>query len=381
MNLLTNKDLIVFGEDFARHPHSLEHLLRPLFDNNRFIWVETIGLRSPRLSLYDFKKICLKIFRWFSSEKKISATSKKPESIHIVTPFMIPYNQFSLIRWFNKYSVLKSVQKKMIELNFKADFTIASVPNSCDYVGNFSEKKIIYVCVDEFSLWPGLDFNLVSKMESMLLKKSDLVFATSTNLLKSKSNQKTDTILLTHGVDFNHFKLPVKKINPEKIKICYFGLFDERSDQKIIQYIADHVENCEVFIIGSTTCNVSMLKAHPKIKFTGPVQYSELPAKISDMDIFILPYVKNELTNNINPLKLKEYLSTGRPVISTSLAEVLMLKNYLFIADSGIAFKNVIDQSRKNELSFDSEKIQRYILDTQTWVAKAGEFSKKLNEL
>ena len=381
MNLLTNKDLIVFGEDFARHPHSLEHLLRPLFKNNRFIWVETIGMRTPRLSLYDLKKICLKIFRWFRSEKKISAASKKPESIHIVAPFMIPYNQFSAIRWFNKKSVLKAVQKKMIELDFKADFTITSVPNSCDYVGNFSEKKIVYVCVDEFSLWPGLDFNLVSNMESMLLKKSDLVFATSSNLLKLKSNQKSDTILLTHGVDFEHFKLPVKKINPEKIKICYFGLFDERSDQSIIQYIADHVENCEVFIIGSTTCNVAKLKAHPKITFTGPVQYTDLPAKISDMDIFILPYVKNELTNNINPLKLKEYLSTGRPVISTSLAEVLMLKDYLFIADSGIEFKQAIDQLRKNELFFDSKKIQCHMSDTQTWIAKACEFSKKLNEL
>ncbi|MGZ6523202.1 MAG: glycosyltransferase family 1 protein, partial [Bacteroidia bacterium] len=55
-SLLKGQDLIVFGEDFGRHAHSLEHLLRPLFGENRFIWVETIGLRSPTFSIYDFKR-------------------------------------------------------------------------------------------------------------------------------------------------------------------------------------------------------------------------------------------------------------------------------------------------------------------------------------
>lgn len=381
MNLISQKNIIVFGEDFARHPHSLEHLLRPLFLKNQFIWVETIGLRSPRLNWYDLKKVSLKIFRWLSSSKNISKITKKPDSIHIVSPFMIPYNQFSIVRRFNQFSVLRAVRKKMNELNFSADYTITSVPNSCDYVGHFSEKKVIYMSVDEFSLWPGLDFQLVSEMEKMLLLKSDLVFATSTQLAMSKSNQKLETILLTHGVDFFHFKLPQKKNTSEIIKICYFGLFDERSDQSIIQYIAEHVHNSEIYIIGTVACDVSRLTIYKNIIFTGSVEYNDLPKKISDMDIFILPYVKNELTKNINPLKLKEYLSTGRPVVSTSIAEVVNLKDYIFIADSGVEFKNLIDKIKKNELDFVPEKAQAYIIETQTWTAKALEFSQKISRL
>lgn len=380
-NLISNKNIIVFGEDFARHPHSLEHLLRPLFMTNQFIWVETIGLRSPRLSLYDLKKIILKIFRWLSSHQKISAITQKPDTVHIVAPFMIPYNQFSIVRRFNQFSVLRAVRKKMNELNFIPDYTITSVPNSCDYVGHFGEKKVIYMCVDEFSLWPGLDFKMVSEMEKKLLKKSDLVFATSSQLALSKSNQKSETVLLTHGVDFEHFKLPEKKNNSEIIKICYFGLFDERSDQSIIQYIAEHVQNSEIYIIGTVACNVSRLTMYKNIFFTGSVEYSELPQKITDMDIFILPYVKNELTKNINPLKLKEYLSTGRPVVSTSIDEVVHLKDYVHIADSGAEFKNLIDKIRKNEVNFDPQKSQVYISGTQTWTAKALEFSEKINQL
>lgn len=380
MNLISKKNIIVFGEDFARHPHSLEHLLRPLFLTNQFIWVETIGLRSPRLNLYDFKKITLKIFRWLSSNQKISAVTQKPITVHIVAPFMIPYNQFTIVRRLNQFSVLRAVRKKMNELNFKPDYTITSVPNSCDYVGHFGEKKVIYMCVDEFSLWPGLDFKMVSEMEKKLLQKADLVFATSTQLALSKSNQKSETILLTHGVDFEHFKLSEKKNISEVIKICYFGLFDERSDQSIIQYIAENVQNSEIYIIGNVACNVSQLEAYRNIFFTGPVEYSELPKKISEMDLFILPYVKNELTKNINPLKLKEYLSTGRPVVSTSIAEVVNLKDYIFIADSGVEFKNLIDKMKKHELDFDPQKSQEYVSGTQTWTVKALEFSQKINQ-
>ncbi len=378
MSLIENKKIIVFGEDFARHPHSLEHLLRPLFLTNQFIWVETIGLRSPRLSFYDLKKIYLKILRWLSSNKKMISITQKPGTIHIVSPLMLPYNQFSIIRRLNHFLVLRAVRKKMTELNFESDYTITSLPNSCDYVGHFNEKKIVYVCVDEYSLWPGFNFKMISEMEKKLLQKADLVFATSTQLTQTKSNHKTETILLTHGVDFEHFKLPQKKKTSETIKICYFGLFDERTDQFIIQSIAEQVENSEIYIIGPVACNISQLTPYQNIIFTGAIEYNELPEKISSMDVFILPYKKNELTKNINPLKLKEYLSTGRPVISTSIAEVEKLKDYLFIADTGIEFKNTLDTLKKNEFKIDAQKTQAYISETQTWSTKAIEFSKKI---
>lgn len=379
MNLIENKKIIVFGEDFARHPHSLEHLLRPLFLTNQFIWVETIGLRSPRLSFYDLKKMTLKIFRWLSTDKKISSVTQKPNTVHIVTPLMVPYNQFSIIRRLNQFLVLRAVRKKMIELNFQADYTITSLPNSCDYVGHFNEQKIVYVCVDEYSLWPGFNFKMISEMEKKLLQKADFVFATSTQLAQTKSNHKTETILLTHGVDFEHFKLPQKTKSSETIKICYFGLFDERTDQSILQYVAEHLKNSEIYIIGPVACNISQLTPYQNIIFTGAIEYTELPEKISDMDAFILPYKKNELSKNMNPLKLKEYLSTGRPVISTSIAEVEKLKDYLFIADTGKDFKNILDILKKNELKFDAQKTQAYISETQTWSKKALEFSKKIN--
>ena len=378
LNEFKNLDIIVFGEDFSSHPHSLEHLMRPLFDDNRVIWVETIGLRSPKINLYDLKKVFRKILVWCRLNRSLLHKKLPPETVSVVTPFMVPYNQFSFIRKLNTYLVTKCVRQKIKGLNFKPLLTITSVINSCDYIGLFNEKKIIFVCVDEFSLWPGLDSKMVSGMEKKLIDKSDLIFATSSELVKNKKSNSCETILLTHGVDYSHFKLPAKVIHKDKVNICYFGLFDERTDQSIIKHIVDNLENIVIHIIGKVACDNSILKNHSRIQFYDSVSYDVLPAKIENMDIFILPYFMNELTKNINPLKLKEYLSTGRPVISTPLPEVLQLKKYLYIAKTKSEFLTVIESILNNLPIQNIESAADYIQKSETWKAKANFFSNTI---
>lgn len=369
-NKLIKDDIfIVFGEDFGRHPHALEHLLRPLFHNNQFIWVETIGLRSPKLNFYDLKRILEKIKKWFFPVEIVERSI--PENIKMVNPFMIPYSQFQIIRAFNKYMVKRAVNKTMKNFGMNRPITITSVPNACDYVGIFNERLKIYYCVDEFSLWPGLDNKLVANLENKLIKQSDVVIAVSNTLAKAKTIADKKTDILTHGVEFNHFNIGEKKSTDNSFKICYFGLFDERSNQDIILSIADTLKDSEIHIIGNVVCSVERLQKRENIFFHGAISYAGLPDAVKEMDLFILPYHKNELTHFINPLKLKEYLSTGRPVVSIDLPEVVKLKDHLFIARNSEEFIETIRSIKEKKITFHSEKILKYIQENETWKAKA----------
>lgn len=365
---IVEETFLIFGEDYARHPHALEHILRPLFEKNHFIWVETIGLRSPKFSLYDLKRIKEKLLKMIF--KKSSQTQQRvlPQNFVIITPFMIPFNQFKLIRSFNQWSVKRCVGKVL-----KSDvqpILITSVPNACDYVGHFHESQKIYFCVDEFSLWPGLDYHLVQKMEQKLLTKVDKILATSDALAKTKTIAGQKTQVITHGVDFDFFHIPEKTQKNSVTKLCYFGLFDERFDQSLIIDLLSLCSQVEIHIIGNTVCSHTELSAHKNVIFHGKVDYSKLPSKVADMDMFILPYVRSELTENINPLKLKEYLATGRPVVATRLPEVVKLGEYLYLADDALEFKKIIDSYQSSALAHDAKKITDYVLNNETWRAK-----------
>lgn len=373
--LIKNENFIVFGEDFARHPHALEHMLRPLFNDNKFIWVETIGLRSPKLNFYDLKRIGGKIQQWFFKPKEESIVV--PANVIIVSPFMLPFTQFSLVRKFNQFQVQRKVNDALKANNITKPITIASVLNACDFVGLFNEKLKIYFCVDEFSLWPGLDMQLVSGFEKKLIAASDLIIVTSEPLSLTKGNKPP---IITHGVEFEHFNIGQKSQKSNPFKICYFGLFDERSNQDMILKIANEIQESEIHIIGNVVCSVKALKEKNNIKFHGPVTYAQLPTAIKEMDLFILPYKKNELTHFINPLKLKEYLSTGRPVVATDLPEVVKLKDYLFVRSETDDWVATIKSIMIGETIHNSNKTIDYVKKNETWKAKAQTLSELIRQ-
>lgn len=368
--LIQNEILIVFGEDYDRHPHALEHVLRPLFEKNEIIWVETIGLRSPRLSFYDLKRILEKFKSWVKPSKHMAIDKALPKSFYLLSPFMIPFNQFSLVRKFNQLMVKRAVLQKLKSLAAKQPILVTSVPNACDYIGHYNEKFKLYYCVDEFSLWPGLDLQLVKKLEDELLTRVDRVVATSDALAASKLKSGFETPVIGHGVDYHHFSIGPKKEQSEKLNICSFGLIDERLDQEMIIFLAQSNPEALFHFIGPVVCDIEALKILPNLKFYGRKNYNELPVLIQSMDFFLLPYKKNELTRNINPLKLKEYLATGRPVLATGIAEVLKLRDYLFVINSKEEARDLIQKLEGREIEFSSEKVMRYIQENETWFSK-----------
>ena len=374
------RDFIVFGEDFHRHPHALEHLLRPLFGSSRFLWVETIGLRSPRWSAYDLRRSFEKVRKWigaFLKPEKMQPVS----GVFVLRPVMLPFSQFRWVRWLNCWSVRFSIERALQKHDFMNVVSVASVPNACDFIGKFDEKSRIYFCVDEFSLWPGIPRELAQEMEKKLIKNVDQIIATSEVLAKSKLHHLRQTRLLTHGVEFNHFNIGPRRERSGNWKICYFGLFDERTNQDLLRDMATELPQAEIHIIGRVVCDTKALAAFKNIFFDGPSSYDVLPQRIQEMDIFILPYARNNLTENINPLKLKEYLATGRPVIATSLPEVRVWKEHLFIAETSSEFVEYIKKIMNGEISLRSEETQKLLRESETWEAKTFELSEIIEDL
>ncbi len=382
--MLKDCNLIVLSDDWGRHPFSCQHLIKRFLPDNRVLWVNTIGYRDVQLNLYDLRRAYEKIHGWF--EKTDSNKNRTDhEHITVINPVCLPYGRIKAVRLFNAYSIIKSARAASDKLSMSDAVFITTLPTSADFVGKLGEKAAIYYCVDDFTLWPGVDGDLMRTMEEELLRKVDLVVATSDKLRQTRYNNARATQLLTHGVDVDHFRTvsSLKSMNSTHNGsvpiVVYYGLIDERCDLSLLGELARSMSDINFWIIGQWRVDTGTISRLPNVRITGPVSYDALPGYLSSASILILPYVVNELAESINPLKLKEYLATGLPVVATSLPEVLKLNRFLTIADGAEAFKSAIRDALKKKPSLSSE-LENF-LEENSWSSKAYEFSRMIESL
>ncbi len=369
---------LVFSDDFGEHPTSCQHIFGYIPDGYPVLWVNTIGMRSPKPTVRDFQKIILKskkmIYGFFSNTGKGS----HPEKINVLQPPMLPFQKISIFRKINSFIVCHLVKKRLQGLKMKSPVLVITAPNASDYIGEFGERRVVYYCVDDFVEWPGLEKDLVRNMEKELIQKADICFATSDNLYNKLVKVGKKTHLLTHGVDYKFFEILPEEEHDllkgiPKPRVGYFGLFDERSDQKIILEIAERMPGVYFVITGGIEVDISKFRKQHNIKFTGSIPYNELPAMVKGFDICMLPYKVNKLTNAIQPLKFKEYLATGKPVVSTPIQEACKLGRYVMIAESLYGWEHYILKGL-NGISADEQAKRKLFLEGESWNKKAKSF-------
>jgi len=152
-------------------------------------------------------------------------------------------------------------------------------------------------------------------------------------LFQSKARINSNTVLIRHGVDFNHFRkaLDPDTTVPEEIRnlprpvIGFFGLIADWVDLELIAAVAKRFPDGSVVMVGKSTTDTKVLEQEPNIHLLGRKTYESLPGYCKGFDVALMPFRINELTLNANPLKVREYLAAGLPVVSTAIPEVEVL--------------------------------------------------------
>lgn len=389
--MIQGRDFIVFSDDWGRHPFSCQHIMRHFMPGNRVLWVNTIGMRLPRLSLYDMRRAAEKLRSWVFSARHGGAgkagtqPDTLPEGLRVISPVMIPFAPLPPVRAFNRRSVVDAVTRNAREMGLRDPVLLATVPNAADYVGHCGESLVVYYCVDEFTVWPGMNLpDMVRDLEADLMRSADLVVAVSDALVRAKGNGRTPTRLLTHGVDVDHFaRAAAPQPLPDEIAdirgpvVGFFGLIDSHLDVDIVEHILTARPQWNVVLIGTRRIPLTRLERHANFRWLPPVPYADLPRYAYRFDAAIIPYVVNEHTCTANPLKLKEYMATGRPVVTTPMPEALRYAACLHVASDGAGFVDAIER----ELAAPSDATPRLAaLEGETWRDKAGLLSAWVEE-
>lgn len=376
----TLSDFIVFSDDWGRHPSSCQHLIKRFLPFNKVLWVNSVGLRTPTLSWYDLKRGFQKIKEWGHQPQEVVEPHLKR-----VSPFSLPWNQFGAIRSINKYLGCSILNKSIRAEGFKKTISLSTVPNACDWMGNLGESLKVYYCVDDFSQWPGMNRETILEMEKVLLSKIDLFVATSENLMQTKRPENIPALLLPHGVDLDHFKQASKQIDQEKREcafptIAYFGMLDERLDFDLIDFLVKQRPQWNWLFLGPHQFFPKELSQKKNIFIRPSVEYDELPHALRAVDLLCLPYKTSLLSQSLNPLKLRECLATGKPIVSTPLPEIEKYSEVLFIGKSPEEILQHLEDVIQNFDQWNSQK-QVEAIASETWEARADLLAEKIEDL
>ena len=325
--LLRGRDLICFSHDWGGDPLSKNHLMRILARDNRVLWVNSIGVRTPTASKADVTRALKKL-------KAATSPVREPErNIFVLNPIAVPVYGRQGIRDLNRKLLRFQVKRAMRRLRFERPINFVFNPAAAVVAGALGEEQIIYYCVDEYGQFSGVASDSLAELEQQLLRQSDLVIVSADRLYHSKKKANPRTVLIRHGVDVNHFRkaLDPETVVPDEILslprpvIGFFGLIADWVDLELIAAVAARFTSGSVVMLGKATTDTSALAKIPNVHLLGQKAYASLPGYCKGFDVALMPFRINELTLNANPLKVREYLAAGLPVVSTAIPEVEVL--------------------------------------------------------
>jgi glycosyltransferase involved in cell wall biosynthesis len=347
--MLKNRDILIFGEDWARFPSTTQHIGKVLLENNRVFWVGSLGHRKPRFVWSDVGRAFEKMGNmFFGRNQKKSETDQGKSPILINFPW-IPYHDVLLIRKINNFFLKRKIKSVIKDYNLTDYVLITSTPLLGSVVKDLGPKSSHYLCLDDYSEFDGA-FDALLIEEQALLEQVDTNFSISDILARTRKPINGKSVFITQGVEVDHFGKP-NKSTPESLKhlsgpiVGFFGLVSEWVDIELIMYSASKLPDYTFVVVGRSTVDLSGFKQYKNIICTGIVPYSELPDYASIFDVGSIPFRVNELTLACNPLKMIEYFALGLPVVSTALPEVEKFGDAVLISRSNDEYVNLLKEA------------------------------------
>ena len=367
--------LLVFADDWGRHPSSCQYLIRHLLPRHPVIWVNTIGTRRPSLDLATLRRGGEKLRHWLRPTRQPSG----PSNLRVLNPWMWPMFSSRFDRWLNQ-SLLVRQLRPVLQSHAAAFTAVTTLPIMSGLIGRLPVKRWVYYCVDDFSTWPGLDQGAMRDMESDLAAKADVLIAASETLRDKLRQTGREVQLLTHGVEPEFWQLngqPVIVPELEKLSrplITFWGLVDRRMDASFVRRLAGDLEQGTIALVGPEgDADPDLLKL-PRVVRIPALALEQLPHVANESSVLIMPYTDEPVTRAMQPLKLLEYLVTGKPVVVRELPATRAWADCLDLADSPAAFSKAVRDRLGTGLP-EAQLRARARVGDESWEKKAKLFA------
>jgi UDP-galactopyranose mutase len=319
-------DVVCFSHVPWRHIWQRNHhTMTRLANARKVVYVEHFGTTYvhwfAKWAPWSFKDLCT-----------------RHAKVNIRHPLLLPgESRIHLARLLNRWILVTFL--RWYEWRFKMVNTVLwfYYPAAVYVLEKFRPAVVVYDIQDEYTAfnWAPRD---IGRREQQLLAETDVIFA-GTHALYEKKREgfSRPAYFFPCAVEFDHFngaapdsELPF--VEPAELaevgspRLIYMGLIDARIDARLIERLAEADPNWHIVMLGPVDVGLfdagDIAERYRNVHFVGKIDYKRLPQFLGHSDVFIMPWMVNDLTRHINPTKTLEYLAAARPVVSINLPDL-----------------------------------------------------------
>jgi|GEM_PF-322398 len=344
--------VVYFGNDwYGENRTSSHHVASRLAQRVPLLYVDSPGMRAPNASGRDLRRAL----------RKLAAAFRRPQYLHSnlwhCTVPQLPFRALPGIDALNRHFGRWAVRRALRLAGIRRPVSWFVVPHPGFLAGTLGEDLVVYYCIDDYAAHPGVDAAVIGERDEALSRRADLLFVSPPALLASKRSLNSNVVAAPHGVDVALFaqaadraaEIPLPARNLPGPVIGYIGSIHEWIDVPMLEWLAQQRPSWSFLLVGHAHVNVERLRRLPNIHLVGAQPYLDLPGWARAFDAAIIPYRLNRQVANASPLKLREYLATGKPVISVRNPEIEKFSAWVRLADGREQFLQQIELALRED--------------------------------
>jgi len=314
--------------------------MRRVAERRPVLFVNSIGMRMPAPGRTP--QFARRILR---KARSVLRFLKQPladvPNFHVLTPVILPFYGSKTMRAVNARLVREQVRMvaKWIGIDPDDAVILVTIPTAVEVVRDWPRRSLLTNRSDLHSAFEETDQAFIRSLENELVASSDVALYTSHSLMRAEGSIAGDrAVFLDHGVDYDRFAAATGTPHPDLADIpgpivgFFGGIDDYVVDLNLLKKVAEDLPDCSLVLIGDATCPIDDIVSLPNVHWFGFRPYEQIPSYGAGFDVALMPWLRNEWIEQCNPVKLKEYLAIGLPVVSTDFPEVHFYADAIAIA-------------------------------------------------
>jgi glycosyltransferase involved in cell wall biosynthesis len=380
--------LCLGGEDWWYHnrAHFDMQIMRCMAQKMPVLYANSVGFRMP--SVKEGAQFLHRIGRKLRSVAR--PISNPFAGFYVASLFSVPLWHRPLLANLNVLSLEVQIRKACRDTGLKHPLLWVACPTAFEVVRRVrGDAFLVYQRTDKFEEYSQQTQKYLIAADRWLAEHANLVLYVSTALYEEERERNPQSFLVRHGVELGQFDrdtalqagTPADLVAVKRPIVGFYGeIEDDTVDMTLVGQVARSLPDVSFVFVGRFIADPSPVRGLPNVHFVGKKPYEEVPRYGAQFDVAIMPWKRNRWIHYCNPIKLKEYLALGLPVVSTAFPEALHYRDVIYVAHNGDDFVRGIREALAGH-GVGNVESRRARVSGDTWEQTALYIAETINKL